>query len=344
MTEAERPPTLVGTSDRRCLPAGIQSSDDDAHGDSGAVGYRPRGVPPSVSAVKERGVSGVVSVGRKRCGSQFAGIQVSDGDTHSDAAAVGCRQRGIPPPQATTANERANNGVVKVDGTRRGSQSAGIQVSDGDTHSDVGAVEYRPRTIPPLTSAVNERKIADVVNVGGTCRGDQYAGSQASDADTHHDIRAVGYRARGDMPPRAGTINERNVSDVAKIDSKRWASQSAGPQTPDADTHKETGVVDCRPRGFPPQASSTNERNVPGVVKVDGTRCGGQSIRPVDRASGRFAVGTAVRAGGEVGAEPPLSAAERSGKEANERARRDGLRTPPLLECRTDRATGVRLR
>lgn len=147
-------------------------------------------------------------------------------------------------------------------------------------------------------------------------------------------------------PPR--TPPWRRMSETERSTKMVGASDGqippAGIQALEADTHSDSGAVDHRPRGFSPAASPIDERNVTSVVKVGGKGCGGRPVHPLDHTSGRFAIGTAVRAGKEANADPPLSAVESSHEEVDERARSDLPSPPPYLESSMARTTGVRLR
>lgn len=171
-------------------------------------------------------------------------------------------------------------------------------------------------------------------------------GTHAMDADTHSDTRAVEYRPH-DIPPPASAFNERNVGGVVvTVDDRRRGGQPAGIPAPDTGTHRDTGTADYRPHGFARPAHLINERDVTGFSKLGSKFCGKQHVHPHERASWRFATGTAVRAGRGVKAdqEPPLSAAEISGKGANERAGGDLRSPPPLLGSTMARTGAARLR
>lgn len=208
--------------------------------------------------------------------------------------------------------------------------------------------EPAPSHAPPGTRGWLSRTEPERLSkqpVGASDRRVPPAGTRSSDADTHSDTGAAGYRPRG-FPPLASAATERVVGDAVAVDASRRISHSTGLRTPDAGAHSDTGAVNYRRRSFPPPASSISERNVTGVVQFGGERCGEQSVRPNDRTTGRFATGTAVRAGREVKADPdrPLSAAETSGKEASERDGGDLRSQQPLLGSTMARTTGAHLR
>ena len=174
------------------------------------------------------------------------------------------------------------------------------------------------------------------------------AGIHALAADVHGDTGAAGYRPPRGIPPPVPAFNERNVGGVAvSVDDRRRGGQPAGIQAVGAGTDSNTGAVDYRPHGFPPPAHLINDRDFTGVSALGSKRCGKQPVHPNERASGRFAIGTAVRAGRGVKADPdsdpdpPLSSTKTSGKEVNERAG-GGLRSPPpSLESTMARTTGA---